>query len=143
MKRLHVALQVPNLDASIDFYTALFGTEPTKREADYAKWLIDDPRVNFSITERSGTGKIEHLGIQAEDEDELRELYANADRADELVYEEGDTTCCYARSEKSWARDPDGIEWEMFHTYGESQTFYGDPESACCAAEDRPSEAAV
>lgn len=139
MKRIHIALQVRDLSTSADFYTALFGTPPTVRKADYAKWLIDDPRVNFSITERSAPGAsgIEHLGIQAENEAELQALYAGAADAEAAtgaaVEAEGHTTCCYARSEKSWAEDPQGVKWEMFYTYGESASFYGAEESACCA----------
>lgn len=132
MKRMHVALKVKDLQESTRFYTALFGTGPTVRKDDYAKWLIDDPRVNFSITERSGKAGIEHLGIQAEDESELEQLYAHVAQADTALREEGHTTCCYAQSEKSWARDPQGVEWEVFYTYGESETFHGEQESACC-----------
>ncbi len=132
MKRIHVALSVSDLQQSIDFYSALFGTAPSVTKGDYAKWLIDNPRVNFSITEREGRVGIEHLGIQAEDEAELRELYENVAGADAAVRVEGHTTCCYANSEKSWAKDPQGVEWEVFHTYGESAGFYGTEADACC-----------
>lgn len=132
MKRMHVALKVADLQQSIEFYTALFGTPPSVAKTDYAKWLIDDPRVNFSITERPGAAGIEHLGIQAETESELQQLYANVAQADTAVREEGHTTCCYSRSEKSWAKDPQGVEWEVFYTYGESESFHGAEEDACC-----------
>ena len=134
MKRIHIALKVGDLKQSIEFYTALFGTPPTTTKDDYAKWLIDDPRVNLSITERSGTAGIEHLGIQAENESELQQLYAQVGAADAAATEEGHTTCCYSKSEKTWAKDPQGVEWEVFHTYGESESFYGGEEDACCEA---------
>lgn len=134
MQRIHVALQVSDLAHSTRFYTALFGTAPTVQKADYAKWLLDDPRVNLSITERPGPGGIEHLGIQAEDQEELQALYAQAAEADAALHAEGHTTCCYARSEKAWAKDPQGVAWEIFHTYGESATFHGEAEAACCDA---------
>lgn len=132
MKRIHIALTTGDLKRSLQFYSALLGTEPTVRKDDYAKWLIDDPRVNLSVTERTGRSGIEHLGIQTDDRDELAALYEGADRAGSAVREEGDTTCCYARSEKSWVKDPQGVEWEMFHTYGESETFYDEDDAACC-----------
>lgn len=135
MKRIHIALTTGDLERSLQFYSALLGTEPTVRKDDYAKWLIDDPRVNLSVTERAGDSGIEHLGIQAEDRDELSALYEGADRAGAAVREEGDTTCCYARSEKSWVRDPQDVEWEIFHTYGESDTFYGNGDTTCCDEE--------
>lgn len=143
MKRIHIALRVSDLPTSTDFYTALFGAAPTVRKDDYAKWLLDDPRVNFSITARAGAAHgaagIEHLGIQAENEAELRDLYGSVAAAEAAagaaVREEGHTTCCYAQSEKSWAEDPQGVEWEVFYTYGESESFHGTEESACCAAD--------
>jgi catechol 2,3-dioxygenase-like lactoylglutathione lyase family enzyme len=133
MKRMHVMLKVTDLQESIAFYTALFGAAPTTQKDDYAKWFIDDPRVNFSIAEQAGPSGIEHLGIQAEDETELRQLYASADQAEASLLEEGHTTCCYARSEKAWVKDPQGVDWELFHTYGESATYHGeDVAAACC-----------
>ncbi|ARA93753.1 glyoxalase/bleomycin resistance/dioxygenase family protein [Rhodothermaceae bacterium RA] len=133
MKRIHINIRVNDLPASVAFYTALFGTGPTTRREDYAKWMLDDPRVNFALTRRAGTPGIEHLGIQAEDEAELQQLYAGIAGADAVLREEGHTVCCYAQSEKSWVKDPQGVEWEVFRSYGESDTFYGeDPEAACC-----------
>lgn len=137
MKRLHVHVSVDDLPESIRFYSGLFAAEPTMRRADYAKWLLDDPRVNFAISERGGTTGIEHLGIQVETQDELAEVQARLRAAGRPVLEEGATTCCYAKSEKSWIGDPQGIAWEAFLTTGES-TLYGDnPElgrlaGACC-----------
>ena len=145
MKRFHVHLGVENLDASIAFYTTLFAAEPTVIKPDYAKWMLDDPRVNFAISSNGHAARgIEHVGIQAESPVELAEVYARLQAADRPVLEEGATTCCYAKSEKSWIADPNGVVWEAFLTQGES-TFYGDsPDfdqlsgdnaaaTACCA----------
>ena len=144
MKRLHVHVGVSDLGRSIGFYSTLFGAGPTVVKADYAKWMLDDPRVNFAIScGRHSEKGIEHLGIQAEDRDELTEVYGRLTAADRPVLEEGATTCCYARSEKSWIADPDGIVWEAFFTNGEA-TVYGDSpelealseisaEASCCA----------
>ena len=126
MKRLHVHAGVSDLDQSIRFYSTLFAAEPTLVKPDYAKWMLDDPRVNFAISSgrHEATG-IEHLGIQADSTDELGEVYGRLKQADRPVLEEGRTTCCYAKSEKSWISDPDGIVWETFYTDGEATT-YGD-----------------
>ena len=138
MKRFHVNISVTDLDASIGFYTSLFDTEPAVVKADYAKWMLDDPRVNFAITTH-GSGKgIDHLGIQVENEDELGEVYSRLQSAGAPVIEEGETTCCYANSEKSWIFDPQGIAWETFLTRGESPVYGTDvsksieADSACC-----------
>jgi catechol 2,3-dioxygenase-like lactoylglutathione lyase family enzyme len=126
MKRLHVHVGVTDLDNSIGFYSILFGAEPTVVKEDYAKWMLDDPRVNFAISSGNHAANgIEHLGIQAENEAELSEVYGRLRAADRPVLEEGATTCCYAKSEKSWVADPDGVVWEAFHTSGEA-TVYGE-----------------
>ena len=126
MKRLHIHMGVENLDKSIGFYSILFGTSPSVTKPDYAKWMLEDPRVNFAISEgRHASKGIEHLGIQVEDDSELAEVYARLKAADRPVLEEGATTCCYAQSEKSWISDPDGIVWETFLTHGDA-TVYGD-----------------
>ena len=126
MKRLHVHAGVENLDRSVAFYSTLFGAAPSVLKGDYAKWMLDDPRVNFAISSGKHAAKgIEHLGIQAENAGELSEVYGRLEAADRPVLEEGATTCCYARSEKSWIADPDGIVWEAFLTNGEA-TIYGD-----------------
>ena len=115
MKRVHINLSVNNLAESVAFYNHLFGAEPSVKKEDYAKWLLSDPMLNFSIVQANGsTGKIEHLGIQAETEDELHAIYGNIDQAKANIREEGHTVCCYAKSEKSWVMDPQGIEWEAF-----------------------------
>lgn len=126
MKRMHVHVGVEDLAKSIGFYSTLFGSEPTVTKPDYAKWMLDDPRVNFAISsgQHAATG-IEHLGIQAESSDELADVYGRLQAADAPVLEEGATTCCYAKSEKSWIADPDGVVWEAFFTNGEA-TIYGD-----------------
>jgi catechol 2,3-dioxygenase-like lactoylglutathione lyase family enzyme len=125
MKRLHVSLAVSDLAESQRFYSALFAAEPTVSKPDYAKWMLDDPRVNFVITTRGNAKGLDHLGIQVEDSEELGEVYGRLKSADRPVIEQGDTTCCYAQSEKSWIFDPEGVAWETFLTKGESPV-YGD-----------------
>lgn len=141
MKRLHVHVSVEDLTESIRFYSTLFAAEPTVLKADYAKWMLDDPRVNFAVSQRGAAPGVEHLGIQVETPDELREVYGRLQQADRPVLEEGATTCCYHQSEKSWISDPQGVSWETFLTTGES-TIYGDSPAleslsagACCAPE--------
>ena len=124
MKRMHVHVAVDDLNRSIGFYSALFGTNPAVVKSDYAKWMLDDPRVNFAISTRSKQSGLDHLGIQVESKDELSEVYARLRNAGGTVIEQGQTTCCYAKSEKSWIDDPAGISWETFLTTGES-TDYG------------------
>lgn len=129
MKRFHLHVGVTDLDASIAFYTHLFGAEPTVVKPDYAKWMLEDPRINFAISMREDAVKgIEHVGLQVEDESELAEVYARLKAADRPVLEEGATTCCYAKSEKSWIADPDGVVWEAFLTSGGSTTYGGSPD---------------
>ncbi|MBX5460736.1 MAG: VOC family protein [Steroidobacteraceae bacterium] len=133
MKRLHVHVSVADIAASIRFYSTLFATEPTVVKSDYAKWMLEDPRVNFAISKRCGDTGLRHLGIQVEDRAELAEVYSRLKRADAPVLEEGATTCCYARSEKSWIADPQGVKWETFLTVGESTTYGTDePALECC-----------
>ena len=145
MKRFHVHVGVADLEASVAFYTGLFGAEPAVIRADYAKWMLDDPRINFAISRKCGADKgIEHLGLQVEDEGELAEVYGRLEKAGGPVMEEGATTCCYARSEKSWIADPDGVVWEAFLTMGDSTSYGASPDfsalasgnaaaNACCA----------
>jgi catechol 2,3-dioxygenase-like lactoylglutathione lyase family enzyme len=137
MKRFHVHLHVENLDASIAFYSRLFAAQPTRVEGDYAKWMIEDPRINFAISTRGRAAGLDHLGFQAEDGAELAELKARAEQADSAFLDEGATTCCYAKSDKHWVTDPQGIAWEHYLTLGnipvfneaEAQT----AEGSCCA----------
>jgi catechol 2,3-dioxygenase-like lactoylglutathione lyase family enzyme len=155
MKRLHVHVSVADLDQSVRFYSTLFAAQPTVTKTDYAKWMLDDPRVNFAIsTGRHATKGIEHLGIQVESSEELAEVHARLNAADAPVLDEGATTCCYAKSEKSWIADPQGVVWETFHTTGEAVNYGTGPspdavravssnaaEGNCCApaiAEPKP-----
>ena len=146
MKRLHVHVGVNDLDRSIQFYSNLFAAAPTVTKSDYAKWMLDDPRVNFAISVRpaEATG-VRHLGIQVESQDELAEVYTRLEAADAPVFEEGQTTCCYAKSEKSWINDPQGVAWETFHTTGESTTYGGGVEGAApeSHAATKPSECCI
>ena len=130
MKRFHVHLRVKDLDESIQFYNALFNAPASVIKSDYAKWMLEDPKVNFAISTSSDKGSgIEHLGIQADSSEELKEVYSNMEQAEGAIFEEGETTCCYAKSEKSWIADPQGVEWEAFYTHGES-TVYGEGKNA-------------
>ena len=124
MKRLHVHVAVDDLSKSVAFYSTLFAAAPTVVKPDYAKWMLEDPRVNFAISARGAKPGLDHLGIQVESRDELAEVYGRLERAEGPVLAEGATTCCYAQSEKSWITDPQGLAWETFHTTGES-TVYG------------------
>ena len=134
MKRMHVHVGVNDLGQSIRFYSTLFGAEPTVIKHDYAKWMLDDPRVNFAISAGHHVAKgIEHLGIQVENSEELVEVYGRLKAADRPVLEEGATTCCYAKSEKSWIADPDGVVWETFLTNGDA-TVYGDSPTLTAAS---------
>jgi hypothetical protein len=142
MKRFHVHVAVENLDQSIKFYSTLFATDPTVLKPDYAKWMLEDPRVNFAISQRGAEPGIEHLGIQVENQTELNEVYERLSKAERPVIEEKATTSCYARSDKQWIADPTGISWETFLTHGEATVYGGGlaaaladkTESACCAS---------
>ena len=150
MKRLHVHVGVEDLDRSVAFYSTLFGAEPTVTKGDYAKWMLDDPRVNFAISSGDHAAKgIEHLGIQVETSDELATVYGRLKAADRPLLDEGATTCCYAKSEKSWTSDPDGVVWEAFLTNGEATVYGNSPAltalstnaaAAACCAPTLPSE---
>jgi catechol 2,3-dioxygenase-like lactoylglutathione lyase family enzyme len=135
MKRLHVHVAVEDLAPSIRFYSTLFAAEPAVLKDDYAKWMLDDPRVNFAISSGSHASRgIQHLGVQVESAAELSEVYGRLEKADRPVLEEGRTTCCYARSEKSWIADPDGVVWEAFLTDGEATVYGADPGLAALAS---------
>jgi catechol 2,3-dioxygenase-like lactoylglutathione lyase family enzyme len=140
MKRFHIHVGVEQLDESIRFYSALFGAGPVKTKSDYAKWLLEDPRVNFAISTRAKKNGLDHLGIQVDEESELAELRDRLKAADMAVVEEGETVCCYARSDKSRVQDPAGIPWETYRTMEEAELFSGQlvqTESACCTPETR------
>lgn len=134
MKRFHLHMGVEDLDESIRFYTALFGAPPVKTKSDYAKWMLEDPRINFAISTRAKKG-VDHLGIQAESEAELAELRGRIQAGHLPVVNEGKTVCCYALSDKSWIQDPSGLPWETYRTMEDAQLFSGSSESskaACC-----------
>jgi len=139
MKRFHVHAHVEDLPASIAFYSKLFAAEPTRVESDYAKWMLEDPRINFAISTRGDRPGVDHLGIQTDSEEELAELKARAQAADMALLDEGETTCCYSRSEKYWVTDPQGIAWEHYHTLSSIPVFSEKPkpasdDAACCSA---------
>ena len=135
MKRFHVHVAVDNLDATIEFYSTIFGMEPTVRKADYAKWMVDDPRINFAVSKGSGMPGIDHLGIQVDSGEELTVLREQVARAQIAAQDQPNAECCYARGDKYWTTDPQGIAWETFHTL-ESIPVRGEaarPQSnACC-----------
>jgi len=148
MKRFHVHAHVTDLDASIAFYSKMFASEPTRVEGDYAKWMLDDPRINFAISTRGSKPGVDHLGIQTDTEQELAALKAQAQAADMTLLDVGETTCCYARSDKYWVTDPQGIAWEQFHTLGNIPVFSepasaGQATSAACCAGNAPRGKAV
>lgn len=129
MKRLHVHVGVTDLAQSVGFYSTLFGAEPTVRRDDYAKWMLDDPRVNFAISARGRNVGVSHLGVQTDTQTELQELAGRLKAAGETTLDQDATTCCYARSDKAWVSDPSGLRWETFFTFGEA-TVYGEDEPA-------------
>ena len=147
MRRFHVHLHVDDLAPSIAFYARMFAAEPARSEADYAKWMLDDPPLNFAISTRGTRPGIDHLGIQADEADDLAALKAGAEAADLTLLDEGTTTCCYARSEKHWITDPQGVAWEFFHTLGnipvfnEASVAATSPKAACCAPGGQPAAA--
>jgi catechol 2,3-dioxygenase-like lactoylglutathione lyase family enzyme len=142
MKRLHLHVSVPDLARSIQFYETLFGAPPNVVKDDYAKWMLEDPRVNLAISRRGAAVGVDHVGIQTETAEELGELAARLGAAGETTFDEAATTCCYAHSDKSWVNDPAGVRWETFFTFGEATTYGEDPDAeavtasatACCGA---------
>jgi len=144
MKRMHLHVSVPDLGQSIQFYETLFGAPPSVVKDDYAKWMLEDPRVNFAISQRAREAGVDHVGIQVESEAELAELAGRLKAAGAVTFDQEATTCCYARSDKSWVNDPSGVRWETFFTFGEATTYGEDAEAepasapaaaaACCGA---------
>jgi catechol 2,3-dioxygenase-like lactoylglutathione lyase family enzyme len=141
MKRMHVHLTVTDLDQSVRFYVTLFGVAPSVVKDDYAKWMLDDPRVNFAISTRAKAPGLDHLGIQVESTDDLDDVSGRLAQAGENLLEQRQATCCYAKSDKTWVSDPQGVAWETFVTFGDATTYGEDrgvgPEiakasSACC-----------
>jgi catechol 2,3-dioxygenase-like lactoylglutathione lyase family enzyme len=138
MKRMHIHLAVDNLEQNIAFYEALFQSEPTVREPDYAKWMLDDPRVNFAISSRGRQPGLDHLGIQVESNEELEAVQQGLAASALPVAEQKQAACCYAQSDKYWSVDPQGIAWEAFHSlntipmFGEDEVIQLEPASTCC-----------
>jgi len=139
MKRFHVHVAVADIEQAVPFYSTMFGAEPTVLKPDYAKWMVDDPRINFAISARGATPGVNHLGFQLDSEDELRAMHAQLEAADSALVEEAGANCCYAKSDKYWITDPAGIAWETYHTLGSIPVFSGDPEqptlrqAGCCS----------
>ncbi len=137
MKRMHINVGVHNLAKSIEFYSALFGAEPVKVKTDYAKWMLNDPRINFAISTKTGNVGVDHLGIQADEDSELEELRQRVRSADLALFDEGEAVCCYARSDKSWLKDPSGIPWEAFKTMDDVELYSSSnaqQTASCCAS---------
>jgi hypothetical protein len=142
MKRFHVHVSVDDLAHNIRFYSSLFGTEPAVLKDDYAKWMLDDPKVNFAISQRGDRPGVNHLGIQVENDEELESMRAQLTRADQPVVEQVDAACCYAKSNKHWVQDPQGVAWETFHSLSSIPVFGRDNQAtgatipvkaaACC-----------
>ena len=143
MKRMHLHVSVPNLAQSIQFYETLFGATPSVVKEDYAKWMLEDPLVNFVISARGRAAGVDHVGVQVDSGAELSELSARLKAAGETTLDQSAAVCCYAVSDKSWVTDPAGVRWETFFTTGEATTFGEDviapidvaQPSSCCAAQ--------
>jgi hypothetical protein len=148
MKRFHVHISVESIEQSTQFYNTLFGQQPAVAKPDYAKWMLDDPRINFAISKRGAVAGLDHLGLQLESAGELHEMTAQFQNAGLAVIDQGETSCCYAKSDKGWVHDPQGIAWESFVTFGESTTYGVESvgaegsssaqPSACCAPTAKP-----
>ena len=123
MKRFHVHVHVADLDASVRFYSTLFGEQPTVIKPDYAKWMLEDPRVNFAITSGAASPAIDHLGVQVDCDDDLTGMFQRLEAGGQSVVKQENATCCYARGNKGWITDPSGISWETFHTFGQSMEY--------------------
>ena len=138
MKRFHVHVAVDDLQANIRFYSAMFGSAPTVQKTDYAKWMLEDPRVNFAISARGAKGGVDHLGFQVDSDEELVALRQQVADAEIAAVDQPGATCCYARSDKYWTADPQGVAWETYHTLGEA-AIYGTStkkvaeQTACCS----------
>lgn len=139
MRRFHVHVAVSDLRQSIEFYSTFFNSPPSVEKEDYAKWMLDDPRINFAISTRGRTPGLDHLGIQVEDQEDLKEISLRLKAAQQPIVQQEQTTCCYAKGDKTWVHDPQGIAWESFYTVGAATTYGEDAKldiaqnSACCA----------
>lgn len=145
MKRFHIHVGVKNIEQSVQFYSTLFGQKPIKQKPDYAKWLLDDPRLNFAISTHSENIGVNHVGIQVESPSELEEITTRLKNADLGVHDEGETTCCYAVSNKAWTSDPSGVAWEAYHNMADAEV-YNSPKEAtpeeaqsCCGPDEQES----
>ena len=141
MKRLHLHVSVPDLVQSIQFYETLFGAPPSVVKDDYAKWMLEDPRVNFAISAHDRPAGVDHVGIQVDSAAELGELAGRLKAAGAQTFDEAATTCCYAKSDKSWVSDPAGVRWETFYTFGEATTYGADEAMAALEASAKPAGA--
>ncbi|MEL7488228.1 MAG: ArsI/CadI family heavy metal resistance metalloenzyme [Pseudomonadota bacterium] len=128
MNRLHVHVRVDDLEKSVRYYEALFGRAPDKHEPDYAKWLLDDPAANISLSAHEGARGVDHVGVQFADPETMNAAADRLRASHENVLQESDTQCCYAKSDKFWTRDPQGAVWELFHTFGDAETYGADPD---------------
>lgn len=137
MKRMHLHVSVDDLDKSIAFYSTLFGAIPSVKKPDYAKWMLNDPFVNFAISQRGMKAGLDHIGIQVDNDTELAEIKARLEAADTSILTQEGTTCCYAKSDKHWVQDPSGLAWETYRTLDTAPTFNDNSGnaavSACCA----------
>ena len=141
MKRFHIHVGVKDLNKSVQFYSTLFGQKPTKLKEDYAKWMLEDPRLNFAISTRPSEEGVDHLGIQVENDAELTDITERLKKADMSTYDEGETICCYAKSNKAWSKDPSGLAWETYQNMADAEVFSEkveseENESACCVPDD-------
>ena len=132
MKRFHIHVGVSNLEKSIEFYSTLFGQRPSKLKGDYAKWMLEDPRLNFAISTRVSSNEVDHLGIQVEDEKELTEITERLKKAELDIFDQGETECCYSRSNKAWVKDPSGIAWEAYQNMADVEVYKREAQSSCC-----------
>lgn len=140
MKRFHIHVGVSDLEKSVQFYSTLFGQKPTKIKDDYAKWMLEDPRLNFAISTRVADKGVDHLGVQVESASELTEITERLKNADLGVYDEGQTTCCYSESNKAWVKDPSGLAWEAYQNMADAEVFSAkksEEEGECCVSDEK------
>ncbi len=139
MMRFHIHVGVKDLNQSVRFYSTLFGQEPSKLKSDYAKWMLEDPKLNFAISTLTGETGVNHLGIQVENPEELSEITTRLENADLTLHDQGETTCCYSKSNKAWVFDPTGVPWETYQNMGDADV-YSEPrdesEGECCVPDE-------
>ena len=137
MRKLHLHIGVKDLNKSVSFYETLFKSKPTKLKKDYAQWILEDPKINFAISTRAEKSGVDHLGIQVDNSVELNKIREDLDKAEISTHSDGEITCCYAKSEKSWVTDPNGVAWEAYHTMEDAEMYHGEKKtpkkkSTCC-----------